>query len=99
MSTPMASLEDPLPTRIPEEPQRESYRRFCLLSVEPVLRRLSSELEMKLEISPEEAAFNIWGLWGHDLAGRAKAFQTLMAAGKSEAEASRLSGLVIPDDM
>lgn len=79
--------------------QRESYRRFCLLSVEPVLRRLSSELVAKLEITPAEAAFNIWGLWGHDLAGRAKAFQVLVAAGKSEAEASKLAGLMVPDDM
>ena len=78
--------------------QRESYRRFVVMSVEPVLRRLSSELEMKLEISPAEAAFDVHALHGHDIAGRAKAFQVLVAAGKSPEEASRLSGLMVPDD-
>ena len=78
--------------------QREAYRRFVVMAVEPVLRRLSSELEAKLEISPAEAAFDVHALHGHDIAGRAKAFQVLVAAGKSPEEASRLSGLMVPDD-
>ena len=76
--------------------QREAYRRFVVMAVEPVLRRLSSELEMKLEISPAEAAFDVHALHGHDIAGRAKAFQILVAGGKSPEEASRLSGLMVP---
>lgn len=78
--------------------QREAYRRFVVMAVEPVLRRLSSELEMKLEISPAEAAFDVHALHGHDIAGRAKAFQVLVAAGKNPEEASRLAGLMVPDD-
>lgn len=77
--------------------QREAYRRFVVMAVEPVLRRLSVELEAKLELSPKESKFDVHALHGHDIAGRAKAFQTLVAAGKSAEEASRLSGLMVDD--
>ena len=78
--------------------QRESYRRFVVMAVEPVLRRLSTELQAKLELSPAEASFDVHALHGHDIAGRAKAFQTLVAGGKDPSEASMLAGLMVPDE-
>ena len=77
--------------------QRESYRRFVVMAVEPVLRRLSGELEVKLDLTPQQASFDVHALHGHDIAGRAKAFQVLVAGGKSAEEASRLAGLMVPD--
>lgn len=77
--------------------QRESYRRFVVAAVEPVLKRLSDELVLKLDLTPASAAFDVHGLHGHDIAGRAKAFQTLVAAGKSAEESAKLAGLMIED--
>ena len=79
--------------------QREAYRRFVVMAVEPVLKRLSSELEMKLDLTPKEASFDVHCLHAHDIQGRASAFQRLVAAGKNAEEASRLAGLMVPDDM
>ena len=78
--------------------QREAYRRFVVMGVEGVLRRLSTELQAKLELTPAEAAFDVHALHGHDIAGRAKAFQTLVAGGKDPSEASMLAGLMVPDE-
>ncbi len=75
--------------------QRESYRRFVVAAVEPVLKRLSGELVLKLDLTPAQAAFDVHSLHGHDMVGRAKAFQVLVAGGKSAEEASRLAGLMI----
>ena len=72
--------------------QRESFRRFVMLSVEPLLDTLRAELERKLET---EISFDLRGLWAHDLAGRAQAFQRLVAAGIPVGDAIGASGLMI----
>ena len=74
--------------------QRESWRRFVMGAVEPLLEIVRGELEMKLESS---VAFDLTGLWAHDLAGRAQAFQKLVAGGVSVDSALSLSGLMVED--
>ena len=53
-------------------------------SVEPLLELVGEEIERKLEI---RMAFNLDRLWAHDLAGRAAAFQKLVAGGVAVDEA------------
>ena len=72
--------------------QRESWRRFVMGAVEPLLEIVRGELEMKLE---SKVAFDLTGLWAHDLAGRAQAFQKLVAGGVSVDNALSLSGLMV----
>ena len=71
--------------------QRESWRRFVMGGVEPLLEIVREELERKLET---EIAFDLSGLWAHDLQGRAVAFQKLVAGGVGVNEALATSGLM-----
>ena len=75
--------------------QRESFRRFAMLVCEPLIDTLRAELEMKLET---QVSFDLRGLWAHDLAGRAQAFQRLVAAGLDIQTAMDRSGLMISDE-
>ena len=75
--------------------QRESYRRFFQLIVEPLLAQVGAELSRKLETP---ISFDLRGLWAHDLSGRAQAFQRLVAAGLPISEAMDKSGLMISDE-
>ena len=74
---------------------RESYRRFVMLIIEPLLETLRAELEKKLET---EISFDLRRLWAHDLAGRASAFQKLIAGGLAVGDAIHASGLMIVDE-
>ena len=49
------------------------------------------EIEAKLETC---VAFDLSGLWAHDLAGRAGAFSKLVAGGMPMAEAVAISGVL-----
>ena len=60
-------------------------------AVEPLLAIVREELEKKLET---RIAFDLTGLWAHDLAGRAQAFQKLVAGGVGVDEALAKSGLM-----
>ena len=71
--------------------QRESWRRFVMGSVEPFLELVGEEIERKLE---PRVAFNLDRLWAHDLAGRAAAFQKLVASGVAVNEALMTAGLL-----
>ena len=62
-----------------------------MLSVEPLLKMVQAELEVKLETSIE---FDLTGLWAHDLQGRAVAFNKLVTAGMTPAKALIQSGLL-----
>ena len=53
--------------------QRESYRRFFSLTVEPLALMLAAELSLKME-TPIGISFS--GRFSGDLAGRARAFQS-----------------------
>ena len=64
--------------------QRESWRRFVMGSVEPTANIVAQELSRKLET---QVSFDFSPLWAHDIAGRAQAFQKLIAGGMPVAEA------------
>ena len=72
---------------------RESWRRFVLGTVEPILNGVvRAELVDKLGVPG--LRFDLTGLWAHDGAGRATMFSKLVAGGVSVEEALRKSGLM-----
>ena len=71
--------------------QRESWRRFIMGAVEPLLELVVEELERKLETDID---FDLSGLWAHDLQGRAAAFQKMIAGGMELDRAVAASGLM-----
>ena len=75
--------------------QRESFRRFVMLAVEPLLDTVRAEIERKLET---EVKFDLRALFAHDLVGRASAFQKLVSAGLSIQDSIQASGLLIIED-
>jgi len=72
--------------------QREAYRRWCALVVQPLGRLLAAELSAKLET---DVSLNFERLYAHDLAGRARAFQSMVGGGMDPAKAAGLSGLMV----
>ena len=75
--------------------QREAWRRFVMGAVEPLLELVVEELERKLET---DIAFDLSGLWAHDLQGRAASFQKLIAGGMELERAVATSGLMMGDE-
>ena len=71
--------------------QRESFRRYLTLTVQPCAALLEWELTEKLE-APISLGFD--SLYAHDLAGRAMVVKALSAAGVPVAEALAQAGLV-----
>ena len=71
--------------------QRESYRRFFSLTVEPLAGLLAAELSAKLEA---EIGLSFKGRFAADLAGRARAFQSMVGSGMDLAKAAGLAGLM-----
>ena len=71
--------------------QRESWRRFVMGAVEPLLEIVGEELEAKLET---QIAFDLTGLWAHDLQGRASAFQKMVQGGMAIEQAAAASGVL-----
>ena len=71
--------------------QREAYRRFVTLTIEPLGRMLQAELSSKLEA---DIGLDFSGLYAHDLAGRARAFGSMVTAGMDVAKAAGLAGLM-----
>ncbi len=74
--------------------QREAVRRWHLGTVLPLARILEAELTAKLE-AEVRLTFDAYPL---DLAGRAQAFQKLVAGGVSVTEALGTSGLLARSD-
>ena len=74
--------------------KREAQRVFLHGTVRPLGRLLAAELSAKLET---EIALNFDQLYMHDFAGRAQAFQKLVAGGVSVNEALATSGLLADD--
>lgn len=75
--------------------QREGFRRFLTLTVQPLGRLLAHELSQKLE-TPITLDFS--SLYAHDLVGRASAFQRLVAGGMTIEQAAAVSGLLGADN-
>ena len=71
--------------------QRESWRRFVMGAVEPLLEIVGEELERKLETT---ISFDLTGLWAHDLQGRASAFQKMVQGGMALEQAAAASGVL-----
>ena len=71
--------------------QRESFRRYLTMTVQPLAKLLEEELVMKLEA---EVRLDFSDLYAHDLAGRAMAFQKLVAGGMPLQDAITVSGLM-----
>ena len=74
--------------------KREALRQFHLGVVQPLARQLDVELSDKLE-TPVRLRFDLYNV---DLAGRAQAFQKLVAGGVAVNEALSLSGLLVSDE-
>ena len=71
--------------------QRESFRRYLTMTVQPMAALLRHELMNKLEADVD---LTFTGLYAHDLVGRASAFKNLVAAGVGIPEALATSGLM-----
>ena len=74
--------------------QRESYRRFYSSTVEPLAGCLARELTDKLET---DIKLGFSGRFAADLAGRARAFQSMVGAGMDPSKAAGLAGLMSPE--
>ena len=70
--------------------QREAFRRFLTSACEPLADLVAEELAAKLE---EPVTFGFEGLYAHDLAGRAQAFERLVRGGVDVLAALRVAGL------
>ena len=71
--------------------KREAQRVFLHGTVRPLGKMLAAELSAKLET---EIGLNFDQLYMHDLAGRAQAFQKLVAGGMDADKAAAVSGLM-----
>ena len=71
--------------------QREAYRRWVALVVQPLAGLLAGELSSKLEA---DIGIDLAGLFSHDLAGRARAFQSMVGGGMEPGKAAALAGLM-----
>lgn len=74
--------------------QREAFRRYLTMTVQPLAALLQHELMVKLEADVE---LGFSGLYAHDLVGRATAFKNLVAAGVQVDQALATSGLMASD--
>ena len=74
--------------------QREAFRRFVGLTIEPLARLVEAELGLKLS-APVKLGFT--RLHSSDLAGRARAFQSMVVAGMPAPAAATLSGLLVEE--
>ena len=71
--------------------QRESFRRFLHATIQPLGELVSAELTAKLD-TPVRLNFDT--LFAADLAGRARAFQSMVGGGMSADKAAALAGLM-----
>ena len=71
--------------------QREAYRRWCALVVQPMGRLLAAELSTKLEA---DIGLEFSGLYAHDLAGRARSFASMVQGGMDVTKAAGMAGLM-----
>ena len=71
--------------------QREAYRRWAAASVAPLARVIGDELARALDVPGLRLRFDALG--SADVAGRARAFQSLTGGGMDAGEARRIAGL------
>ena len=75
--------------------QREGYRRLMHSTIAPLGRIVSEELSNKFET---DISLSFESLFSADLAGRARAFQSLVGGGMDVAKAAALAGLMQSED-
>ena len=71
--------------------QRESFRRFLHTTLQPLTRVVEAELSEKLD---GDVTLNLDSLFASDLAGRARAFTSLVTGGMEVGKAASLAGLM-----
>ena len=74
--------------------RREAYRQFLFSVVAPLGRILAAELKAKVDPS---ISLDWTELRAADIAGRARAFQSMVGGGMDIAQAAALSGLMVPN--
>ena len=75
--------------------QREAYRRLMHSTIAPLGRIVSEELSAKFEA---DISLSFDSLYSADLAGRARAFQSLVGGGLDVGKAAALAGLLQAED-
>ena len=75
--------------------QREGFRRPMHATITPLARIVAEELSLKFET---EIGLSFDGLFAADLAGRARAFQSLVNGGMDTTKAAGLAGLMQAED-
>ena len=73
---------------------REAFRRFLHATVAPAARLVELELCAKLDT---EVTLSFEALYASDIAGRARAFQSMVGGGMDVTKAASLSGLMLAD--
>lgn len=73
---------------------REAWRRFLHATIQPLGEMVAEELRMK---TASRVAIDFDSLMASDLAGRARAFQSMVGAGMDVAKAAALAGLMSDD--
>ena len=71
--------------------QREGFRRLMHATIAPLARIVAEELTRKFEV---DIGLSFDGLFAADLAGRARAFQSLVGGGMDVSKAAALAGLM-----
>ena len=75
--------------------QREGYRRLMHSTIAPLARIVAEELSAKFET---DISLSFESLFSADLAGRARAFQSLVGGGIDVSKAAALAGLLQSED-
>ena len=75
--------------------QREGFRRLMHATIMPLAKIVAEELSAKFETN---IGLSFDGLFAADLAGRARAFQSLVGGGMDVAKAAALAGLMQAED-
>ena len=75
--------------------QREGFRRLLHSTIMPLARIVAEELSLKFET---DIGLSFDGLFAADLAGRARAFQSLVNGGMDIGKAAALAGLMQAED-
>lgn len=84
-----------LVTKSGDSGQRESWRRHLFGTVNPLVKLVQAELRKKLD--QPELELKTDALFASDLAGRARAFGSMVSAGMAVDKAAALCGLVTDD--
>lgn len=92
----VAAVPSALIANVEGSASREAWRRFIHASVQPLCRRIASELSAGL--AGAEIEMDASSLAASDIQGRARAFASMVTAGMDVGQATALSGLLVPPE-